>query len=160
MPIDRMAQRLKSRQQMILALELKLTGATYEQIGKSLSPPVSRQRAFKIVQKALDERVKDCQEVAEKARLIEVARIDRWMFALEPKKTDPRVVDTLLRLSESRRKLLGLDAPQRIAQTLPDGSPIPTPVGPDYDNLTLEELQDLKRLHLKLSGSGEEGKPQ
>lgn len=137
---------------MIAALELKLSGATYEEIGNSLTPPVSRQRAFKIVQKGLDERIQDCKEVAERARLIEIARIDRWMLALETQKSDPRVVDTLLRLSESRRKLLGLDAPTRIETTGKDGGPIETQTVPDFSKYTLEEKLQLEALLKKGAG--------
>jgi hypothetical protein len=46
---DRQRIAVKSRQQLILALELRASGASFEQIGKALDPPVSRERAHKIV---------------------------------------------------------------------------------------------------------------
>jgi predicted transcriptional regulator len=46
---------------------------------------------------------------------------------------DPRFLDIVLRCNEARRKLLGIDAPTKIAPTLPDGQP-----------LTLEE----RRIHI------------
>jgi len=153
MPIDRTTAKLKSRTQMILALELKLSGATYEQIGKSLSPPVSHQRAHIIVLKGLEERIQDCHEIAEKARMIELARLDRWMLALEPKKSDPRTVDTLLRLSERRAKLLGLDAPQRLETTGANGGPIETVEAERrLDKLSFTELLHLEALENKARG--------
>ena len=55
MPPERTRKNIKSQQQMSLALELRLAGATFQQIGKSLDPSVSRQRAWRIVKNALDE---------------------------------------------------------------------------------------------------------
>jgi len=46
---------------------------------------------------------------------------------------DPRFLDIVLRCNEARRKLLGIDAPTKIAPTLPDGQP-----------LTIEE----RRIHI------------
>jgi len=37
---------------------------------------------------------------------------------------DPRFLDIALRCSDARRKLLGIDAPTRIAPTTPDGQPL------------------------------------
>jgi hypothetical protein len=39
-------------------------------------------------------------------------RLDRYRLELDPHKNNPRVVDTLLRISERYAKLLGLDAPR------------------------------------------------
>jgi hypothetical protein len=92
---------------MIQALELRAAGASFTQIGKALS--VSNPRAFRIVRKALDELVEHCRETAERVRQLELYRMDRIRLALDPKKADPRVADTLIRISERVAKLpLGL----------------------------------------------------
>jgi hypothetical protein len=52
---ERTRKSIKLRQQMSLALELRLAGAPFQQIGKSLDPSVSRQRAWRIVRNAVDE---------------------------------------------------------------------------------------------------------
>jgi hypothetical protein len=109
---------------MVMALELRASGASFLQIGKALS--VSKPRAFRIVRKALDELVQHCQETAERVRQLELYRLDRIRLSLDPKKGDPRVADTLIRISERVAKLHGLDAPQRIEASGPEGGPIQT----------------------------------
>src|SRR6516165_645903 len=103
-------RKVKKHQQMILALDLRASGASFRQIGEALS--VSKPRAFRIVRKALDDLVLHCQEKAERVRQLELYRLDRLRLALDPKKSDPRVADTLIRISERVAKLHGLDAPQ------------------------------------------------
>jgi hypothetical protein len=150
MPPERTRKAIKSRQQMILAMELRAAGATFEQIGKSLDPSVSRQRAWRIVKNALDELIGECQETAERIRQVELMRLDRYRLALDPHKNNPRVVDTLLRISERYAKLLGLDAPQRIEASGPDGGPIQTQEeGLDFSKLSLEEKLSLEQLMIK-----------
>ena len=111
MPQGNAPRRVKSHQQMIQALELRAAGASFMQIGKALS--VSKPRAFRIVRKALDE-LGEHRETAERVRQLELYRMDRIRLALDPKKSDPRVADTLIRISERVAKLDGWDAPQRI----------------------------------------------
>jgi hypothetical protein len=143
-------RRVKSHQQMIMALELRASGASYLQIGKALS--VSKPRAFRIVRKALDELVEHCRETAERVRQLELYRMDRIRLALDPKKSDPRVADTLIRVSERVAKLHGLDAPQRIEASGPSGGPIETEAIPDYSKLTLDELLLLEAMQEKARG--------
>jgi hypothetical protein len=56
---------------------------------------------------------------------MELARLDRAQQALATMidSGEPAVIGLWIKLSESRRKLLGLDAPTKIAATNPDGSP-------------------------------------
>jgi hypothetical protein len=49
---------------MIMDLELRVSGASFRQIGEALS--ISKPRAFRIVRKALDELVEHCTETAER----------------------------------------------------------------------------------------------
>jgi hypothetical protein len=94
---------------MIQALELRAAGASFRQIGEALS--VSKPRAFRIVRKALDELVEHCTDTAERVRQLELHRLDRYRLALDSRKSDPRTVDTLIRITERVAKLHGLDAP-------------------------------------------------
>jgi hypothetical protein len=74
-------------------------------------------------------------------------------MALDPKKSDPRVADTLIRISERVAKLHGLDAPQRIETSGPNGGPIETQERePDFSKLTVEELLQFEELHRKAHG--------
>jgi hypothetical protein len=75
MPQQNAPRRVKSNQQMIIALELRASGASYMQIGKALS--VSKTRAFRIVRSGLDELVVNCRETAERVRQRELYRLDR-----------------------------------------------------------------------------------
>jgi hypothetical protein len=76
-------RKVKKHQQMIMALELRASGASFLQIGKALS--VSKPRAFRIVRAALDELVHHCQETAERVRQLELYRMDRIRLALDPR---------------------------------------------------------------------------
>src|SRR5262245_26223469 len=142
MPQQNSGRTVKSHQQMIMALELRAAGASFLQIGRALS--VSKPRAFRIVRKALDELVCHCQETAERVRQLELYRLDRLRVALDPKRSDPRVADTLIRISERVAKLHGLDAPQKFETSPLDHA---QPIEPAYDlsKLTLPELLELER---------------
>jgi hypothetical protein len=144
MPQENSGRKVKSHQQMIMALELRASGASFRQIGEALS--VSKPRAFRIVRKALDELVEHCTETAERVRQLELHRLDRYRLALDSRKSDPRTVDTLIRISERVAKLHGLDAPQRIEASGPNGGPIETEEKPDYSKLTLGEKLQLEAL--------------
>jgi hypothetical protein len=134
-----------------MALELRASGASFLQIGKAVY--VSKPRAFRIVRKALDELVEHCRETAERVRQLELYRMDRMRLALDPKKSDPRVADTLMRISERVAKLHGLDAPQRIEASGPEGAPIQTQEqGPDFSRLALDELLLLEAMDKKGHG--------
>ena len=136
---------------MIQALELRAAGASFMQIGKALS--VSKPRAFRIVRKALDELVEHCRETGERVRQLELYRMDRIRLALDPKKSDRQVADTLIRISERVARLHGLDAPQRIEASGPEGGPIQIQEqGPDFSRLTLDELLLLEAMDKKAHG--------
>ena len=82
MPQQNAARRVKSHQQMMMALELRASGASYAQIGKALS--VSKPRAFRIVREKLDESVEHCRETAGRVRHLELYRMDRIRLAFDP----------------------------------------------------------------------------
>ncbi len=149
MPQENLGRKVKSHQQMIQALELRAAGASFRQIGEALS--VSKPRVFRIVRKALDELV-HCQDTAERVRQLELYRLDRMRLALDPKKSDPRVADTLIRISERVAKLHGLDAPQQIEASGPNGGPIETEESMDFSNLTLDELLLFRAMDNKARG--------
>src|SRR5258708_40233828 len=146
MPQGNAPRRVKSHQQMIMALELRASGASFRQIGEALS--VSKPRAFRIVRKALDELVQHCSETAERVRVLELHRLDRYRLALDSRKSDPRTVDTLIRISERVAKLHGLDAPQRIEASGLNGGPVQTRgQQPDFGTFSQAELLIVAVLH-------------
>jgi hypothetical protein len=109
--------------------------------------------AWRIVSKALDELVHHCQDTAERVRQLELYRLDRIRLSLDPKKGDPRVADTLIRISERVAKLHGLDAPQRIESSGPNGGPIQTQEQQlDLSKFSLDETLIFEALHCKAAG--------
>lgn len=151
MPQENSGRKVKSHQQMIQALELRAAGASFRQIGEALS--VSKPRAFRIVRKALDELVLQCQDTAERVRQLELYRLDRYRLSLDSRKSDPRTVDTLIRISERVAKLHGLDAPQRIEASGPNSGPIQTQEAePDFSKFSMDELLIFRALHSKAAG--------
>jgi hypothetical protein len=142
---------VKAHQQMIQALELRAAGASYLQIGKALS--VSKSRAWRIVGKALDQLVEHCRETSERVRRMELIRLDRYRLALDARRSDPRVVDSLIRISERTAKLHGLDAPVRVEASGRDGGPIEMQEQkPDLNKFSLDELLIFEALHRKATG--------
>jgi len=153
LPQDNPQRKVKSQLQIVLALELRASGASYEQIGKSLNPPVSAPRAWKIVQKGLQTGRERMAETAQNLIQLQLNRLNRYRLKLEPNASDPTVVSTLVRVMERECKLMGIDAPTKIAETMPDGSPIQTQEPSlDFGKLSFEELLILEALNNKAAG--------
>jgi hypothetical protein len=121
------------------ALEWRKSGLSYRAIGEKLG--VSEKTAYEDVQTALAHLAELEQASAEEYRTLELMRLDMALLALAPKMKlgDPQVVNAWVKVSESRRKLLGLDAPTKIAPTNPDG----TPYGAAYAELRATVLHVL-----------------
>lgn len=101
------------------AAELRSQGLTFKQIADTLG--IDIHSAYDAVQRALRAIV---QEPAEELRRLELDRLDTLQRAAmdilerSPDMGALQAVDRLLRISESRRKLLGLDAPTRVDATV------------------------------------------
>ncbi|MFP4137465.1 MAG: helix-turn-helix domain-containing protein [Halomonas sp.] len=124
------ASQSRAAQRRAEAMRYRLTGLSYDGIAKRLG--CSRSQAHRLVTKELQELAKQAREDAEAVREMELARLDRLQQALWEQATDDGnhgAVDRLLRVMERRAKLLGLDAPQRVAPTQPDGE---QPWAPQY----------------------------
>ena len=102
--------KLAIRERQKTALELRLAGKTFREIAAELGYQ-SPHGAFDAVGGALKEVTR---EPAEDLRKMELQRLDALHAALWPAaiKGDPVSVAGCLRVSESRRKLLGLDLPE------------------------------------------------
>lgn len=103
--------RIKNREHVIRALDLRTAGASYDAIGKAMD--ISKTRAYQLVKAGLDELNQKVLENAETVRALEAKRLDAMMMGLWPNRQNPRNADTILRLMERRAKLLGLDAPAK-----------------------------------------------
>lgn len=126
------------------ALDLRRQGWSFGEIAAELGWE-SRQAAFAAVSKALQETV---SEPAAEVRTLELMRLDRLEKLLWPRAEagDPKAVDRLLKVQERRARLLGLDAPTKLANA--DGSNLPAAV-----SITLVDPQKVVTVPATMPGS-------
>ncbi len=98
------------RERAVKALDLRIAGATYRQIGAQLG--VSEKAAFYDVQDELGRLDVVIKAKAERLRELEARRLDQLTVALSARirTGDPRAILAAARLMERRAKLFGLDA--------------------------------------------------
>ena len=111
-------RQLNALDRQLRALDMRISGKTYAAIAKELGF-AGPSGAFKTVMAALK---KTLQEPANELRRLEISRLDELFNSLWSKKDRLFYVDRLLKIMERRAKLLGLDAPSKIAPTNPEGS--------------------------------------
>lgn len=109
------------------ALELRRDGSSYRAIAAALTQHVAmlhaegkvrearsigKDVAHRLVTEALSDLRAVNAESADEVRQLEVERLDKWLERLNlgTSKGTPRTIDTMLRVSERRARLLGLDA--------------------------------------------------
>ena len=109
-----MARNAESEARGMQALSLRLGGASYREIGRTLG--VSHVTAFRYLRWAMREYA---AEPATQIRDMEVARLDRLMAGHWEKAIngDVNSTRTVLTIMDRRAKLLGLDAPQKLDVT-------------------------------------------
>jgi len=102
-------------------VDLRRSGQTYQQIGEQLG--VSRQTAYRLVARALAGLTDKTKEVTEALIRLELERYDAMLYAIWPQVEAGKesAIPAALRISDARRKLLGLDAPAKTALTDPSG---------------------------------------
>ena len=95
------------------ALALRIGGATYDQIGQALG--MSLEGARKAVKRALERTMEEVKDNAEALRELERQRLERLILSMMPsaQKGNVPAAETVRKLSESLRKLMGLDAPTK-----------------------------------------------
>jgi len=115
------AQRILGAEKRLRALELRKCGASFAEIGKALG--ISTQRAHKIVMEELERLALQRLGTADELRRLESERLDMASIPIltQMKKGIMSAAFAWIRLSESRRKLHGLDAPVKVAPTNPMG---------------------------------------
>jgi hypothetical protein len=113
------------------ALELRRAGLGFEEIGQRLG--IQKSQAHRDVSRALDEARAQIRASADEMKTEDLSRLDALMTGLWPRarKGEAVAVDRVLKIMERRAKLLGLDAPTKVAETDPAGNP----VGPRTINL-------------------------
>lgn len=104
------------------ALDLRAEGFTFQEIAAKLE--LSKTRAYELVREALDEIREENNIRAANLRDLELRRLDKIQSALWDNRSKPDVANALIRLSQRRADLLGLDSPKKIEQSGPNGGPI------------------------------------
>jgi hypothetical protein len=138
------ARRIEAAEKRAKAVEMRLMGMPYRKIASRLG--ISVGMAHKAVTKAMADLQAQQEEAAEQVRAMELDRLDQIMFQhfTQALKGDTAATDRVLKIMERRAKLLGLDAPSKIAPTSPDGEA-------PYQGMTEQELdQRIAELQAKL----------
>lgn len=109
---------------MAKALELRRAGLGFEAIGAQLG--LKKSQAHRLVVAGLAEARAQVVASADDLRSEELSRLDGMLTGLWPRarKGEVAAVDRVLKIGERRAKLLGLDAPTKVAETDPDGNPV------------------------------------
>lgn len=176
--------RENAAERRVQALKLRIAGASYRVIGEQLG--VSGKTAWEDVHHALAELAELEEALTKEYRALELARLDDWTLdaARILKTTHPLVsggkvlsgftesgkvigltdegpklqaIDRLLRISERRARLLGLDAPSKVAPVNPDGSAYESQQ--QMIGLVLNILAPYPDLRLALAAQLTEGEP-
>lgn len=112
------APNLEAAERRVKALEMRKQGCTYRQIAAALG--VDLKQAHGYVSDYLKMLAEEAKESAEELRAIEIAKLDKaerecWKRLRAASDADAaKLVGQIKSLSESRRKLTGLDAPVKI----------------------------------------------
>lgn len=103
---------IKAQETAMRALELRKAGATYETIAQMMGYS-SKSTAFNAVNRLM---TSTKREGSREAFEMELRRLDDLLMALWPaaRQGELPAIDRTLRIMESRRKLLGLDAPEKV----------------------------------------------
>jgi hypothetical protein len=108
-------RRIEAKERALKALELRKKGMRYEAIAQQLGYS-SRGNAHKAVMKELELLSKECREEAAQVRDLELQRLDELYLAAWRAIAggSESAIDRALRVSESRRKMMGIDAAQKV----------------------------------------------
>jgi transposase-like protein len=114
--MDRLANRIASHERKLQALELRKAGASYSAIAQQVGYR-SASGAHAAVKAALKATLR---EPADDVRNLELERLDAALLAIWRRVTsgDFAAIDRLLGIINSRAKLTGSCAPQRLAATV------------------------------------------
>lgn len=112
-----------ARLNMAKALDLRLAGASYREIGTALG--IDPSTAYDYIDRMLTEAAPLLEDV-EKARQVELERLDKMQRSLWTRVLagDHAADYLVLKVMDRRAKLMGLDAPERREVSGPGGTPI------------------------------------
>ncbi len=112
-------RQFKSAADIAKAMQMRIAGLTYQVIAKTMGW-ANKSVAYNA---CMREMIRLKQEPAQESRTLELLRIDRAQAAIWDQviKGNHGAIDRFVRLSERRSRILGLDAPTKIAPTNPQG---------------------------------------
>jgi hypothetical protein len=119
------ARKAVKLQRQQAALELRRAGKGYLEIGNALG--IGKSQAHRLVQAGLVEAKAQIATEASELKAEEISRLDAMLSGLWPdaRKGQQGAVDRVLKIMERRARLLGLDAPVKLAHGGDaDGPPI------------------------------------
>ena len=113
---------LRAEVQREQAVQLRLAGATYGQIGKQLG--CTKQNAYYLVSTALARTRARSDDTVEEMRALDLGRMDALLLGIWQQAATGNLlaIDRVLKILERRAKLCGLDAPTKVAPTTPEGA--------------------------------------
>ena len=114
-------RRIEAQERRRKAVELRRAGASFRQIAATLG--MAKSSAHKTVKVALAELKQEVDDQAKLLQVQEADRLDRLQFNLWTRAVggDVTAIQTVLKIMERRARLLGLDQPQKVAPTNPQG---------------------------------------
>ena len=118
------ARLVKATQKRLAAVEMRRDGLTYQEIADNLGY-ANKACAYQAVKKVMDEIRAEARHLADELVEIEVFRLDYLLQMLLPKinKGDVKSIRAAVKISESRRRLLGLDYETRVGKEGRNGGP-------------------------------------
>lgn len=113
--------RLEAAHKRRRAVEMRRYGCSYTEIASALG--CARSTAFGYVSKEIEKLSREAAEDAKLYCVLECERLDALQVSIwgRAMNGDLKAIQTVLRIMERRAKLLGLDAPTKVASTTPDG---------------------------------------
>lgn len=127
------------------ALELRRAGKDFREIARTLN--CSKSQAQRDVARALEEARAAVLSDATDLKAEDLDRLNALLTTLWVKKNELGAIDRILAVMQRRAKLMGLDAPVKLAHAGPHGGPIAVRNdGIDLDQLTDDELTQYEAL--------------
>jgi hypothetical protein len=133
--------RLKAQATRRQVVELRMSGATITQICERLG--IGRATAQRHIEKAMADVQADIAGPAEQVKRMHYARLERLLLGAwgNAAKGDNQSIDRIIKILERQAKLLGLDAPTKLAHGGdPDAPPIKTESTQALSDADLERI--------------------
>jgi predicted DNA-binding protein (UPF0251 family) len=112
---------IRARERELEPVRLRQAGVEYHDIGDRLG--ISESGAYRAVKRVLARVMRQAKESQAENLEMDLRRLNAMLVGLWPKVLagDPQAVVAALRILERRARMLGYDAPAKVAPTTPDG---------------------------------------